>query len=760
MLFISAMESALSASVKQHSLQPAIQQSDEEISTDVESLLQEMSLVDKVGEMTQLTIDMISAGEPYNVSEPHQLDEAKLKEALLDLRVGSILNVGGHAYTLKHWRKIIRKIQEIAVDEKPTGIPVLYGIDTIHGANYTMGSTLFPQQIGLAATWNPDMAKICARIGAYETRASHIPWAFSPVLDVGRDARWPRLWETFGEDVHLNEQMGVAMTEGYQGESVSDPHRVAATMKHYMGYSMPVTGKDRTQAWIPERQLREYFLPPFQAAVDAGALTVMINSGEVNGVPVHISKHILTDILRGELGFKGPAVTDWEDIQYLYTRHKVAKDYKEAIKLAINAGVDMSMVPTDTEFPTLLRELVEEGQVPLSRINEAVRRILTVKHKLGLFDRPCGPEDNDSYHKFGSEDFAHASREAAAESITLLKNEDATLPLSYDQNILITGPAADSLTMLNGGWSRTWQGDDQQFDDDQKHTLVDALCEKVCKEQVTFIPGTTTDTVIDIPKAVTVAEHADVAVICVGESPYTETPGDLNDLWLPEAQRSLVKRIAETDTPIVLVLIQGRPRIIRDIEPLADAILLGYLPSENGSDSIADILFGDVNPSGKLPYTYPRHPNDLTTYDHKYTDVIKGEAFNVRKEEAFNPQWAFGFGLSYTSFEYRNLMVDQKNFGPGDKLNISVEVTNTGTRSGQEVTQLYVSDHVASITPPVRRLRGFKKVMLDPGETKQITFTISASDLSFVGRNNRWVTEPGDFTVQVGPLKYQITYKE
>jgi len=725
-----------------------------EIAEKVDSVMQKMTLTDKVGEMTQLSIDMISEGEPYNLAEPHRLSEEKLREVLVENRVGSILNVGGHAYTVEHWREIIRQIQEVAMNEKPTGIPVIYGIDTIHGANYTLGSTLFPQQIAIAATWDTQFAKRGAEVGAYETRASYIPWSFSPVLDIGRDARWPRLWETFGEDVHLATEMGVAMVEGYQGDDAADPHHVAATMKHFLGYSLPITGKDRTQAWIPERQLREYVLPTFKAATEAGALTVMINSGEMNGIPVHANKDILTGLLRDEMGFEGIAVSDWEDIIYLQSRHKVAKTHKEAIEMAVNAGVDMSMVPLDLEFPKLLKELVEEGKVPLERIDEAVRRILTVKFKLGLFENPYYEEEG-LYDKFGSEEFAKDSYNAAAEAVTLLKNSNEILPLSKDSKILVTGPNAHSLTALNGGWSRTWQGTDPQYDTEGKPTILEALRTKLGQSSVSYVEGTAIDSVINIDEAVAAAKNNDVAVVCIGEAPYTEKPGDLRDLWLPQAQRDLVEAIAETGTPVVMVLIEGRPRIVSDIEPKTEAVLMGYLPGDEGGNAIADILLGDANPSGKLPITYPRYPNDLVTYDHNYTDQVDTN-FGT---DAFNPQWEFGHGLSYTSFEYSNMQLKNSEFDSTGQTTVSIDVTNTGDRSGKEVVQLYVSDLVASITPAVKRLRSFDKIQLDPGETKTVTFTLHPEDLAFVGKDNEWITEAGEFALHIGPITKKIVYK-
>lgn len=723
-----------------------------EVERRIDSIMARMELVDKVGEMTQLAIDMLSVGEPYKVKEPHTLDMAKLRKALVEYRVGSILNVGGHAYTREHWHHIITTIQEVATREKPSGIPVLYGIDAIHGANYSQGSTLFPQQIGLAATWNPALAYETGRIAAAETRSCGIPWTFSPVLDNGRNPLWSRLWETFGEDVLLSSDMGEAIVRGYQGENIGDPQRVAACMKHFMGYGLNQTGKDRSPAYIPDRQLRELVMPPFQRAIDAGAATVMVCSGEINGIPVHIDRRILTDILRHEMGFEGIIVTDWEDIKFLYTRHRVAANYKEAIKLAILAGIDMSMVPNDLEFPKLLRELVEEGQVPMSRIDDAVRRILRLKIALNLFENPFPPKGEDD--AYGSEAHAAASRLAASECLTLLKNDTQILPLNKAARVLVTGPTAHSLNYLNGGWTGTWQGDDPKYNTPGKLTILEAIQEKIGEQQVTYVAGTDIAEPLDVAAAVEAAAQVDVVVVCLGEATYTEKPGDIDDLSLPEPQLDLVRALVTAGKPIVLVLAQGRPRIIREIEPMTEAILLAYLPGNEGAPAIADVLFGDVNPSGRLPYTYPRFPNDLVTYDHKHTE----DQSRVYDTNAFNPQYPFGFGLSYTQFIYDKLKLDSDTLRAGQTLSVTIELTNSGDMDGQEVVQLYVTDEVASITPPVRRLRGFDKVFVSAGDSVELVFELVAEDLAFVGLNNEWITEPGWFTLSIGGEKTRFYY--
>ncbi len=714
----------------------------------VEKLMANMSLEDKIGEMTQLSIDMLLVGKPYQVKEPLEFDQEKLQKALVDFKVGSILNNGGHARPLHEWHKIIRTIQQYAVQKKSTHIPVLYGIDAIHGANYVSNATLYPQQLNLATTWNPDLVRQLTSITAYETRASGVPWAFAPVLDLGRDPRWSRFWETFGEDVFLAKQMTKASIMGLQGNDISAPTKLAACMKHFLGYSIPRTGKDRSPVFLAERQLREYFLPSFQTAIQAGAKTIMINSGELNGIPVHADERILTGLLRRELGFTGLAVTDWEDIKYLYTRHHVAKDYKDAIRIAINAGIDMSMVPLDLDFPVLLKELVLEGKVPLRRIDQSVRRILTVKTELGLFEDPLMGLDDDNYELFGSDQYQKLALQGALESIVLLKNNNNLLPLNGNKNILVCGPTAHSLAALNGAWTGTWQGNDPQYDTPGKQTIFEAITAKF-GQRVQYVPGTQIDKEVDIQLAVRQAKKADVAILCLGEMPYVEIPGNIHDLSLPKAQIDLVKAISNTGVPIVLILVQGRPRIIQEIEPLADAILFAGLPGNEGAPALTQILSGDYNPNGRLCFSYPRYVHDLKLYDHKGTDQIdKHFGTNV-----FNPQWSFAHGLSYTSFEYKDLEIDNS----AEQLKISLRVKNTGNRDGLHVIPLFITDKVATITPSVKRLRGFKKIHLNAGESKKIEFNITKNDLKFVGKNNQWIFEHGDFLIQIGDLKKECT---
>jgi len=714
-----------------------------------------MSLEEKVGQMTQVTIDVISVGRKGALAEPHRVDEAKLRNAIVEHHVGSILNVANHCYSRGHWYEIISAIQKMALEETSARIPVLYGIDAIHGANYTEKATLFPQQIAMAATWNPALVELAGSITAYETRASGIPWTFSPVLDMGRNAAWPRIWETFGEDVFLSSEMGKAMVKGYQGDDISDKYKVASCLKHYMGYSFPLSGKDRTPAWIPENFLREYFLPPFAAAIKAGARTVMINSGEINGTPVHADHHILTDILRTELGFDGIAVSDWEDIIKLVTVHRVASTQKEAVKIAVMAGIDMSMVPYDFSFYDYLLELVKEGSVPVSRIDEALRRILRVKYELGLFENAYFPAPD--YPKFGSDEFRNASLETAHEAITLLKNENQVLPMKNKSKVLVTGFAANSMQCLNGGWSYSWQGELTNTYAAYKNTILEAIQHKIGVNNVLYAEGVQFDSITDAQKALKLAKTADYIVLCLGELSYTEASGNISDLYLPDAQVKYALQLAATGKPVVLVLAEGRPRIISKFADDMQGIVMAYLPGNEGGEAIADILFGDVNPSGKLPVTYPRFPNDLTNYDRKYSEEVSD---TTAPNTSYKPQFPFGFGLSYTNFSYSNLVLDKSKMSKDEKLHITVNITNTGKVKGKEVVQLYISDLYASITPSVQRLRGFEKVEVEPGATKSVTFTISASELAFVNRNLEWITEPGDFEVEIGGLKRKFELRD
>jgi beta-glucosidase len=729
----------------------------------IEDLLKRMTLEEKVGQMTQLTIEMIASGKDQNV----KIDPAKLEKAINKYGVGSILNVYDQALTLDAWHEIITQIQDAAKKTR-LGIPVLYGIDTIHGANYIQGATLFPQEIGMAATWNPELMKRASEIAAMETRAAGIPWSFSPVLDLGRNPLWPRFWETFGEDPYLAKVMGVAFVRGLEGSDVSSDQQVASSLKHYMGYSFPLTGRDRTPAWIPENYLREYFLPTFDAAVKAGARTIMINSGEINGVPGHVNRQILTDMLRTELGFKGFVVSDWEDIKKLVTFWRIAATEKEATRMAIMAGIDMSMVPLDYSFADHLIALVKEGAVPQSRIDEAVRRILRVKFELGLFEKPMPNAALKA--KFATAESRQVSLQAAQESLTLLKNQNNVLPLAKTAKVLVTGPTSDSLISLNNGWTYVWQGSEESLYPKDRPTIRKAIETKIGAGNVTFVqgtriirrPGSTSnntptdiDEEIDIAAAVEAAKNVDVVVLALGEGSYCETPGNITDLTLGEPQLKLAQAIQATGKPVVLVLVEGRPRIINRIAEGANAILMAYNPSNEGGTAIADVLFGDVNPSGKLPYTYPRTPNGLINYDHKPFETENTAFGNM----AFNPQFQFGDGLSYTTFTYSDLSVGKQTISANEELPVSVTVTNSGRRAGKEAVLVYVSDLVASISPPGKRLRRFAKINLDPGQSRTLNFKLRAEDLSFIGADSKRTVEPGEFEVRIANLSQRFTLK-
>jgi beta-glucosidase len=714
----------------------------------VEELLARMTLEEKIGQMTQLEIGLVTTGEGDNV----RIDPDKLEKAVVKYGVGSILNVKDQALSVDKWHELIRQIEE-ASQRTRLKIPVLYGIDTIHGANYIQGSTLFPQEIGMAATWNPALMQRASEIAAVETRAAGIPWTFSPVLDLGRQPLWPRFYETFGEDPYLAKVMGVAFVRGMEGNDISSPNHIATSLKHYVGYSFPLSGRDRTPAWIPENYLREYFLPSFAAAVHAGARTIMVNSAEINGTPGHINYHLLTEVLRNELGFQGFVVSDWQDIEKLVSVWKVAVDEKEATRMGIMAGIDMSMVPQDYRFSDLLLQLVKEGKVPISRINEAVRRILKVKFDLGLFENAM--PDPSLKARFATNESRQVAIQAARESMTLLKNEQRILPLAKNRKVLVTGPTADSLISLNNGWTYVWQGSNASLYPKDRPTILQAIETKVGKN-VTYVPGVTFDKEIDIQEAVRAARNSDVVVVCVGEASYAETPGNITDLTLSEPQLKLAEAIEATGKPVVLVLVEGRPRIINRIADGAQGILMAYNPSNEGGIAIADVLFGDYNPSGKLPFTYPRTPNGLLTYDHKLFETEQTSFGN----SAFSPQFEFGQGLSYTTFAYSNLQVSPKTVPMNGQVNVSVSVTNTGQRAGKETVILYVRDEVASITPPGKRVKRFSKIYLEPGQVRTLTFTLRRDDLSFIGADNKPTVELGDFDVMVGNLTDKFTLQE
>lgn len=713
-------------------------------------LISKMTLKEKIGQMTQINIDVISKGEVFNLIEPHSLDSAKMHKILVEYGVGSILNAGGHAYSLEHWKEIVSTIQRFATTKTRMGIPVLYGIDAIHGANYLLNGTLFPHPLAQAATFNPGMVQKAARITAYETKACGITWNFSPVLDVGRQPLWSRMFETYGEDVLLARKMGSAVVRGYQSSDSANPGKMAACMKHFLGYSFPFTGKDRTSAYISDIQLREYFLPPFTDAIKNGAMSVMINSGDINGIPVHANKSILVDLLRKELKFDGVAVTDWEDIYKLVNVHHVAKDEREAVKMAINAGIDMSMVPNDLRFSDLLYELTLSGEVPQQRIDEAVYRILAMKLKLGMFEN-CMPFSKADFPEVASDSFISIAENIAEESITLLKNAKNILPLAKTKKLLITGPASNNNMYLNGAWSRTWQGTHPIWDKNSRKTIADVILQEFPESD--WIQGCTIDSLTNNKDVFSEKlNHADMVLFCAGEWPSTEKPGDINELKLSTAQENLIKSIAAAGKPIVLLLFVNRPVIIREIEPLCDAIILAYHPSENGVRPIAKILSGQVNPSGKLPITYPKFANSLLTYDHRYADQLAND-FSLN---AFQPQWEFGAGLGYSKIKYSNLKISESKSGKKRVLSIAVDIENTGSMDAKESVLLFVSDITASIAPAVKRLRAFDKISVSAGAKKTVHFQLDLNELGFVNRNSKWIFEPGVFKVSISNLSSEI----
>ena len=732
---------------------PAIPR-DEAIENKIEEKLGQMSLDEKIGQMLELNFDIMGN---YDAQGKWTLNETVLDTCLSKWKVGSILNAPGtRAHTVEQWQEWIRLIQEKSMNY--LGIPDIFGLDHNHGVTYTQAGTLFPQPINLAASFNTELARTGAEITAYESRAANCPWVYNPVTDLGRDPRWSRIWESFGEDPIVNARMAEAEIRGYQGDDPNHlgPYNVAACIKHYFAYGAPFTGKDRTPAYVSPQMLREKYFEPFKAAIQAGALTLMVNSGSINGVPVHASYEYLTKWLKEDLQWDGMIVTDWADINNLFQRERVAKDKKDAIRIAINAGVDMSMDPYSVDFCILLKELVEEGQVKMERIDDAVRRILRVKYRLGLFEQPN--TGGQVYEKFGSAEHAEKALRSAEECEVLLKNEGGILPLAKGKKILLTGPNANQMRCLNGGWSYTWQGSNAEDLAVQYNTIYEALCQKYGAENVILEQGITykedgqywEENEPQIGKAVSAAARADVVIACIGENSYCETPGNLTDLWLSENQRSLVKALAKAGKPVILVLNEGRPRLISDIEPLAKAIVHIFLPGNYGADALANLLAGDANFSAKMPYTYPREINSLANYDYKVSEEVGTMAGAYNYDAKVSLMWPFGYGLSYTTFDYSNLRVDRQQFTSGDVLTVQVDVKNTGSRAGKEPVLLYSSDLIASLTPDNKRLRDFAKVSLEAGETTTVTFQLPAKSMAFVGADGRWTLEEGDFVLRVG----------
>ena len=727
--------------------------SNPKIEAQVEQTLKKLTLEEKIGQMMELVTDLFGANDKNGV---FYIDEHKTDSIFSRYKIGSILNAPNTcAPTAKQWEKYIEQIQKISM--KRIGIPCVFGLDQNHGSTYTQDGTLFPQNINVAATFNREIARHSAEATAYETRAVSVPWTYSPTVDLGRDARWPRIWENFGEDCYLSSEMGKAMVYGFQGEDPNniDQYHIATSMKHFMGYGVPWTGKDRTPAYISPANLREKHFAPFLAGLQAGALTVMVNSASVNGMPMHANKEILTGWLKEETGWDGVLITDWADINNLYTREMVAKDKKDALRIAINAGIDMIMEPYSCDACGYLIELVKEGKIPVSRIDDACRRVLRMKYRLDLFKNPTQKLKN--YPKFGGEEFAKLALEGATESMVLLKNERNILPLQHGKKILLTGPNANQMRCLDGGWSYTWQGHRTDEFAGKYNTIYEAFCNEYGKENVILNQGVTynekgkywEENEPQILGAVAAAKDADVIVACIGENSYTETPGNLTDLWLSENQRNLVKALAQTGKPVILVLNEGRPRLIADIEPLAQGIIDILIPGNMGGDALVNLVSGKSNFSGKMPYTYPKEINSLANYDFKKSEEVGTMEGAYDYNAKITQQWGFGYGLSYTSYQYSNLKVSKSDFRHGDIIKVSVDVKNTGKVAGKESILLFSSDLVASMVPDGRRLRAFDKVELQPGETKTVTFELKADDLAFVGWDGKWRLEEGDFKLMI-----------
>ena len=749
----------LALSVGAVSAQSAIPR-DAKLEAKVEKTLQKMTLDEKIGQMLELNVDIMGS---YDATDKWQLNETVLDTMISKWKVGSILNAPAtRAHSVDQWQEWIQLIQKKSM--KYIGIPDIYGLDHNHGVTYTQGGTLFPQPINIGASFNTELARIGAEITAYESRAANCPWVYNPVVDLSRDPRWPRVYESFGEDAIVNARMVEAQIKGYQGDDANhiDQYHVGTSTKHYFAYGAPWSGKDRTPAYLAPQIIREKYFEPFKAAALAGTLTMMVNSASVNGVPLHASYEYLTKWLKEDLQWDGFLVTDWADINNLYQRERVAKDKKDAVRIAVNAGIDMSMDPYSVDFCILLKELVQEGKVSMARIDDAVRRILRAKYRLGLFDKPN--TGGKGYEKFGSDEHAAAALTAAEESIVLLKNEGNLLPLTSHpsplKKILLTGPNANQMRCLHGGWSYTWQGSNAENLAEKYNTIYEALCNKYGKENIMLEQGVTykekgkyyEENAPEIDKAVAAAANADVIIACIGENSYTETPGNLSDLWLSKNQRDLVKALAKTGKPIILVLNEGRPRLIADIEPLAKAIVNCLIPGNYGGDALANLLSGDANFSAKMPYTYPREINSLNTYDYKVSEEVGTMAGAYDYDAKVSLQWPFGYGLSYTTFDYANLRVSPSTFTADDILTVTVDVKNTGSRAGKEAVLLYSSDLVASIVPDNKRLRDFTKISLQPGEMQTVTFRVPAKSLAFVGADGRWTLEEGDFLLKIGKL--------
>jgi len=734
---------------KNKEMEGKVTQNSVDIEAKITMLLNKMTLKEKAGQMLNIGLPTVLTGEYWDVREKAVFDIEKFKKYIIDLNVGSIHNTPGYLADNKEWHRIVKTIQDSAIQKSRLGIPVLYGIDNIHGANYVAGSVMFPHQIAMAATWNPKLAENCGEITSYESKSASLPWNFNPNADVAMSPLWGRISESFGEDPYLVSEMTNAYVRGSQQNDLGNAENTAVCLKHFLGYGAGRNGKDRANAIIPEKNLRQYFLPPFEKAIKEGAMGVMISSNAINGVPCHSNKYYITDILKGELGFKGVVISDFNDLEYLVGAHQTANDLRDATKQAVNAGLDLIMNPFDAKVVDIIVDLVENNEIPMSRIDDAVARVLRLKFQLNLFDVPYN--NPDDFTEIGSEKHIAENYKAASEAITLLKNKNEILPLKRNKKVLVSGYSSNSINILNGAWSRTFLGQDTQYNDPTKLTILEAIKKEVGDSNVEFIEGTNYLEDINTSKVVVKAKNVDYIVVCVGEIPATEKPSDINELDLPKAQQNLVKQLAKLNKPIILVMVQGRPRIIREIEPLVDGILMGYYPGQEGGRAISDVLFGHINPSGKLPYTYPKFSGNALPYYYKKTDIRDiNWGFN-----GFYPQYEFGYGLSYTNFDYSDFKISKDTLIGNDELQISVNVKNTGKMEGKEVVELFVKDLVASVSPDSKKLIRFQKIYLKVGESKTVNFTISSKDLSFVGINNKWIVEEGEFEFIIGgnPLK-------
>jgi len=710
----------------------------------VDSILALMTLKEKAGQMLNIGLPAVLTGDYWDSRDSAIYNAEKFNELIIKYAVGSIHNTPGYPAEKEGWFQIIKKIQDSAMQKSRLGIPVLYGIDNIHGANYVNGSVLFPHQIAMAATWNTELTKISAEITSYESRAASLPWNFNPNADVALNPLWGRIGESFGEDPYLISEMTLAYLQGSQEKGLQDSTSTAVCLKHFIGYGAGKNGKDRANALIPENSLRQYFLPPFEKAIQNGAKGVMISSNAVNGIPCHINSHYINDILKGELGFKGVVISDFSDVEFLITAHLSAKDKREATKMAVNAGLDMIMNPFDADIVDIIVDLVEKGEIPMSRINDAVTRILRLKYELNLFKVPYN--NPKGYTKFASQEHIDANYKSASEAITLLKNNNNVLPLSSTKKVLVTGYSANSINVLNGAWSRSFLGRETKFNDPSKQTILDAIKKQVGEANVEFVEGTDYLEDINSDKAVERAKNVDYIIVCVGEIPASEKPSDINELELPEVQQALIKKLSVAKKPIILVMVQGRPRIIREIEPLVDAIVMAYLPGEEGGRAVSDVVFGNINPSGKLPYTYPKYSGNVLPYYYKKADI---RDINWGYD-GFYPQFEFGFGLSYTTFDYSNLQISKDTLTGSEELKISVEIKNTGNRKGKEVVEVYLKDLVATLSPDSKKLVRFEKIELSPGETKSVNFVLNSKDLANIGIQNKWIIEEGEFELMIG----------